>query len=209
MNKRIVKYIFIATMIIIIVIVLDYFNVLYFISKNLNFDFLNIFANSLIIVLMFCITYVLIEKRNLEIEIEKKKNKTNALYYMLMRSYINCQSTFEIINDPNILKNHIVPKCNFNATKDEFIEIQKNSPFEFNSQIIDMMLDGDVEKNLIMEYFSIKSMYNKYLNMKIVFFDIDDYKDEKSRELKKIIEKDKNELSSKLNNAMKKIDKLI
>lgn len=209
MNKRIVKYIFIATMIMSIVIVLDYFNVLYFISRNLNFDFLNIFVNSLIIVLMFCITYILIQKRNLEIETEKKKNKTNALYYMLMRSYTNCQNMFEIINDPDILKNYIVPKCNFNVTKDEFIEIQKNSPFEFNSQIIDMMLDGDVEKNLIMEYFSIKSMYSKYLNMKIVFFDIDDYKDEKSRELKNIIEKDKNELFCKLNNAMEKIDKLI
>lgn len=71
-KKMIGKYSLMASILMLIVGLLDYFNVLNFISKNLNFDFLNIFINALVIIFMFIITYLLIESKTLESEKEKK-----------------------------------------------------------------------------------------------------------------------------------------
>ncbi len=60
--------IFCAFLIICTVLTLDYFNTLIFISKNLNFEFLGIFTNFIVVILLFIITYILVEKKTFDIQ---------------------------------------------------------------------------------------------------------------------------------------------
>lgn len=209
MNKCRLKVTIIYVSSLLIFLLLDFFNILSFFTHKINSNYLGIYVEAATAVYLFFLTYFSVDKKINDNKKEEKDNKQDALYIMLMRSYINCKSTLDIINDPNILEKYVIPKCNFNVVKDDFIEMQKNSPFEFDDQISNMMIDGVVDKSLIIEYFNIKSMYRKYINMRIVLFDIEKYEDKKSKELKKLLEIDRDNLSSTLNKAIKNIDRFI
>ena len=90
MNKKdvitIIKFSLIAILIILIVGVLDYNNTFGNITMKLNFDFLNIFINALVIVFMFIITYLLIERKTFDNEEKIEKNKRGML---LRASHLN------------------------------------------------------------------------------------------------------------------------
>ena len=45
------------------------------------------------------------------------------------------------------------------------------APFENENIIMDLVKDGQITKKQIEEYFNIKSMFSKYITMRITFFD--------------------------------------
>jgi hypothetical protein len=188
------------------VLLLDYFNLFASISKNLNFGFLNIFVNSLVIVTMFFVTYNFVEKRTFDINLEQKNNKANVLYTLLLRTYNNCVSTLDFINNQEYFEKYFIPKCDFDSINDPFLQRQLSLPFEFDCEIINLMKDGVADKKILINYLEIKSLFRTYLNQRVVFFDIGKYDDKKSKELNKLINKDKIELEIKISEEMKKMN---
>ena len=85
-KKMIVNYSVVAGILILIVGALDYFNAMYFISENLNFDFLNIFVNALVIIFMFIITYILIDRKTLKNQERIENNKKGILLLLLEKT---------------------------------------------------------------------------------------------------------------------------
>ena len=65
-----------------IILFLDFSNILYFISKNFNYDFLSIFIPNIVLIFIFLITYFLIDKRNMEKEEKISNNQQNVLNIM-------------------------------------------------------------------------------------------------------------------------------
>lgn len=196
----------IDAIILLVVLLLDYFNFFASISKNLNFEFLNIFVNSLVIVTMFFVTYNFIEKRNFDINLEQKDNKANVLYTLLLRTYNNCISTLDFINNQEYFEKYFIPKCDFNAINDPFLQRQLSLPFEFDSEIINLMKDGVADKEILINYLEIKALFRTYFNKRVVFFDIGKYDDKKSKELNALINKDKIKLENRISEEVKNID---
>lgn len=79
------KLIMIFLIIIIVALIIDYYNVMYPISKNFNYNFLNILINSLVVIFVFLLTYYMIDKQTLEKTKRIENNKRNTLRILLMQ----------------------------------------------------------------------------------------------------------------------------
>ncbi len=180
--KKIIFYIIVALIILLIALVFDYYNIFSFISVNLNYDFLGILVNIIVIVLSFLVTYILIdsklmelEKKNTEQTIEQINNKIDVLLTLLKKTYDCCIEEIEIIDNPETLKKYIVPKMDFNSTSDKLFNNLKNIPFESENYIIELFCDGTISRKYLDGYLSVKNSYQKFINLRITFFDAENY----------------------------------
>ncbi len=107
-----------------------------------------------------------------------------------------------------ILEKYIISKCDFNATNDSFINNYINYPFNFENRIIDLTQEGIIDINYLNNYLEIKSLYIKYVNMKITFFDIKKSNKIEHIEIANLIDVDSNELKMKLDNEIKELKRL-
>ena len=206
--KRIITTIVIFLIIIVGVLLLDIGNILYFISKNINYDFLGIFIPNIVLIFIFMITYFLIDKRNMEKEEKISNNRQSVLNIMLKKTYYTCKEYLRIvINNPEIIEQYIIPKINQNETKKQpIIETQKNSPFNYDEQIMKMAYDGLVNKEVLENYLEIKSLFQSYVDMKITFYDIEKYKRRDTDELRNDLEEDNEKLNRLINEELGRID---
>lgn len=210
---KILILILIALISTIIVLILDYYGVLGFISSKLNYDFLNIYFNFLIIVVMFIITYNLVERKMLENEqkaVEREQeqidNKKNILLIFLKEAYQLCLDEIKMIDNQHLLENYIVPKIDFNATKDKIMENISNLPFESDEYIIEIFTSGAINKSFFEEYLNIKNKYRSFINMRISFFDAE--KSDRS-DLVVYIDSLRTTLYESINNQQKRINQEI
>lgn len=185
---KILKTIFISLVLIVIVILIDFFNLFSTISCKLNSSFLEIIINNIIIIMMFIITYFLIDKRNMEKDEEKRKNQEYVLKQLLVETYSECKKTIKLLDDNEILSKYIVPKVDFDKTDlDNVVVINlKNSPFKNESTILDLFKEGIFSTIHLHNYLRIKSEYQGYISIRITFFD----KEELTQNSKKKINED-------------------
>ena len=171
-DKLLLKVVCIFLISTIIVLILDYFNIFNFITKNLNFDFLNIFINSIIVIFIFVITYILVEQKSFDIQKDIEQKKIKVLVTLLLRMYYKCIENINLLQNQELLEKYIIPKCDFNSTNDPFVNNFKNYPFDFENRAIDLMQTGIMDVEYLDNYLNIKDLYRKYIDMRITFFDI-------------------------------------
>ena len=92
---------------------------------------------------------------------------------MLSETYKNCEDSLKTFNDDMMLIKYIVPKVDFNATIDPFIEQQKSFVFKYDNKILELVSDGVVDKKVLKQYINIRDTFSHYINMKVTLFDID------------------------------------
>ena len=170
-TKMIVNYSVVAGILILIVGALDYFNVMYFISKNINFDFLNIFINALVIIFMFIITYILIDRKTLKNQERIENNKKGILLLLLEKTYNECRNQIDVLDEQEMVEKYLIPKINFNSVDDPFIKNIKSKPFEYEDKIISLFSDGVLDKKYFKEYMNVKDLFELYIGWRITFFD--------------------------------------
>lgn len=170
---KILITIFISLILILITILMDFFNLFSTISCKLNSSFLKIIINNIIIIMIFIITYFLIDKRNMKKEEEKKKNQEYVLKQLLVETYTECKKTIKLLDNNEILSKYIVPKVDFNKTDfdDVVVTNLKNSPFKNENTILDLFKEGIFSTIHLHNYFRIKSEYQGYISIRITFFD--------------------------------------
>lgn len=191
-----------------IILFLDFSNILYFISKNFNYDFLSIFIPNIVLIFIFLITYFLIDKRNMEKEEKISNNQQNVLNIMLQKTYFTIKEYLRlVINNSEMIEKYIIPKINPNELDGKrIIDTQKNSPFSYDDQIMKMVYDGLVEKDILNNYIEIKNLFKSYVDMRITFYDIEKYKGEETKELRKVLEEDNLKLNKLLDKELQRID---
>ncbi len=102
MDKNTKKYILIFIIFTLVYLIIDYLNLptlLNIYIDNINSNLLNIFINSIIVIILYLITYLTIDKRT----IEKSKNKKDVYKQILINMYSECIQTLNLIHDENIL----------------------------------------------------------------------------------------------------------
>lgn len=190
-DKTIKKYIIVASIIIFIYLILDYFNIFSCITQNLNINLLNIIINSVVVIFVFLITYSLVDKRSFEKEEIVKNNKICTLNIMLNDVYSHCNKIIDMLDDDELMKKYIIPKIDFDSTQNQVEDNLKESPFKNEIYIVELFSDGIVTEEVISNYFKFKNLYQQYIGIKITFFDVTEYN---GKEMYNLILKDKIEL---------------
>lgn len=188
-NKKITpqKLIIIFLFIVVIVLIVDYSNILYPISKEMNYDFLNIIINAFAMILVFLLTYIMIDKKISDNAKIIDNNKRNTLLALLNQVTRECMITFNFINDKKSLETFIYLKNNFNNSIEEIL---KNKPFESEQYIINLFNDGISKFNNLEKYMYLKEKFQHYILLKFTFYNLDKFKEENVSgmyEAKKII----------------------
>lgn len=209
MNKKdvitIIKFSLIAILIILIVGVLDYNNTFGNITMKLNFDFLNIFINALVIVFMFIITYLLIERKTFDNEEKIEKNKRGMLLLLLEKVCDECLSQIKMLDEQEMVENYLISKINFNSTDNIIIENIKNKPFEYENRIINLFSDGILDKKYFKNYMNIKDCFESYVQWRITLFDA---KKSGRSDLVELVSSKKTEILNAVKKQQKEMKKL-
>ena len=192
MDKNTKKYILIFIIFTLVYLIIDYLNLptlLNIYIDNINSNLLDVFINSIIVIILYLITYLTIDKRT----IEKSKNKKDVYKQILINMYSECIQTLNLIHDENIL-NKIIKQVDGNAPiiENKIVNNLMNLPFENKDTILDFAKSGEIDVNTFQRFLNIQSDYRKYINMLIICFDRQEY-----------IEKLKVELLKKLNKEVK------
>lgn len=209
MNKKdvitIIKFALIAILIILIVGVLDYNNTFGNITMKLNFDFLNIFINALVIVFMFIITYLLIERKTFDSEEKIEKNKRGMLLLLLEKVCDECLSQIKMLDEQEMVEKYLIPKINFNSTDNIIIENIKSKPFEYENRIINLFSDGILDKKYFKNYMNIKDCFESYVQWRITLFDA---KKSGRSDLVELVSSRKAEILNAVKKQQKEMEKL-
>ncbi len=209
MNKKdvitIIKFSLIAILIILIVGVLDYNNTFGNITMKLNFDFLNIFINALVIVFMFIITYLLIERKTFDNEEKIEKNKRGMLLLLLEKVCDECLSQIKMLDEQEMVEKYLIPKINFNSTDNIIIENIKSKPFEYENRIINLFSDGILDKKYFKNYMNIKDCFESYVQWRITLFDA---KKSGRSDLVELVSSKKTEILNAVKKQQKEMEKL-
>lgn len=170
---KIIITVLISIITIIIILVMDYFNIFYRISSQLNSSFLEIIINNIVIITVFIVTYFLIDKRNMKKESEKRNNQEYVLRQLLMETYNECKKIIELLNRDEILRKYVVPKVDFNKTDADNVVIinLQNAPFKYDNLIMELFKEGIFSTSNLPNYLKIKREYQGYISNKISFFD--------------------------------------
>lgn len=89
-NNKLVFLIILISLIIIGMIIFDYFNILYknnIIISNFNIDVWDIIVNLMVVITLYFITYKKIDKKL----IEQANNKRDIAYLLLKKAYFSCK----------------------------------------------------------------------------------------------------------------------
>ena len=133
---------------------------------ELNMDFVSIVLSNAVVIILFIIAYHFVDKRN----IKALENKQELGLHLLKKAGDACEDYFNIMI-PQIVSDLIVPKVDFNSTKNKIVENLQNAPFDFDEQLMELFLDGTLTKVEMDLYTELKSQYGKYILSRITFYD--------------------------------------
>ena len=188
------KTIIISILLIVVITVLDYINMPTLLGmniSNINWDFYMGFLNVLAIIAMYVITYKLLDKR----AVKKEKNKKDISILLIKDCYEECYSYIKMLNEVNVEK-YIVPKIDFDSTNPKLIVNLQNAPFDNEDIIMDLVKDGQITRQQIEGYFTVKRKFRQYVNMRIITFDAPHIYMPLKEELLKTLDIEKSKISN-------------
>ena len=188
-NKELKMSIFFVVIAFIIYIVLDYINLLHVIGlefSNINMDLFVVIFNSFIVILLYLITYFMIDKKN----VEKEYNARRTAHILMSLSYKKCEEIICLFDNNDMISKYIVPKVDFDKilSDNPAANNLQNKPFVELEYILQLAGNGYIVDKRLEKYLSFISDYKLYISNKITFFDIDDANTAEQLALKKHIE---------------------
>lgn len=194
MKKRIILVIVICILLIISYFLFDYINVLSVSNintTNINYNFLSIFINNIVIIGLYIITYFIVDAKNIKIY----NNKKAIVKYMLVDDYNTCLSFRELYKDKTILstvvKNIDGDSFSFN---NEYLKNLKNVSFKNYTNIVNYSEQGIINVKILKQYFLIRENYFSIVSGYILTLNVNkEVKcaiDEKSKNLIEEIDKE-------------------
>lgn len=198
------KTFIISLLLIMGITILDYANVPAVIglnSSNINWDFYMGFLNVIVVISIFIITFKTLNKREIEIneqEIVREKNKYNVSLIFLKNCYEECTSYINLLNNNETVEKYIVPKVDFSSTDSKIVDNLQMAPFINENIIMDLVKDGQIEEDIVVEYLNIKRKYREYINFRITLFDSPQFYMQLKRELIALLDTEINKLSNQV-----------
>ena len=188
-------------------VILDYFDVpslMGLSSDRINMDFFSVFLNSVIVVVLYIITYYFIDRR----QIQKDTNAKDTADILLLYTYKECLDNLEMVSNREWVEKHIIPKVDGDLLISDNIVITKiqNIPFVSKGEILELSKSGHIGKNVFAKYLHIQKEYKHIVAMKIVFYDLIVPQTTEQRELLRNINDRKMKLMKMLTSEIKRLD---
>lgn len=171
-TKRLIGFSILITFLVLVgVFAVDYFNVFSRLGlniKNINWDAITLIAGNIVVILLFVITYFIVDSRS----IQKDKNQLMTAYLTLVGIYERCKDMVDIFSQED-LRTRAAQKCD----GDKLLHEDKshmhflNYPFENESIVYEFAGAGILSKTIFSEFITIKKHYQKYINVAIIFYD--------------------------------------
>lgn len=154
-------------------VILDYINVpalLGISSDRINMGFFDVFLNSVIVIVLYIITYYFVDTR----QIQKDKNSKDTADVLLLYTYKECLDNLRMVWNSEWVKKYIIPKVDGNkpVTENKIIMNLQHFPFASKGEILELSKGGYIEKVVLARYLHIQKEYNHIINMKIAFYDL-------------------------------------
>ena len=165
------KIIFVAIGISLIVLAIDYFNVLGMIgidTSRLNIDSVSLIVGNIIVVSLFFATNHIVDSRGLK----KEKNKRYPALIMLKNTYIVCRKNINFF-DKVENRTQVAKKCDFDTVVSEeptFVYYRKH-PFSYEESILNFSMEVIITPEEYDMYLTIKKQYEEYINHAISLYD--------------------------------------
>lgn len=173
-------------------VVVDYFNlpsVLGLKMYSLNWEFLAIILNAIVIILLYIVTYFALDKKS----IDREKNKNEIAIMLINKTYEDVKKQSNMMTIDTVRK-YILPKIDFNSVENTVISNITALPFINENLILELAKEGHISKNVLEDYFSVKESYSVYINSIVTFFDASDLYIPMKNELDQTIQKAANTL---------------
>lgn len=156
----------------ILLVVADYFNVFSRLGvdvTNLNLEFLSFVIGNGVVILLFIIAYVLVDRRS----IDKEKNKRKTALIILKGIYEHAVEVVELFADDEA-REAAAKKCDFDKviSQDPMQSFYRNLPFaEYDTTIIAYAQEGVLDAKELTTYLDVKKKYGSYINLSFLFLE--------------------------------------
>ncbi len=195
----------------VVYIILDYVNIPTFLGikmNNISYDLLSIFIDISVLILLYIVSYRIIDKR----QIDKDENAKQTANILIKASYDKCLRYLSIIDNQQLLEQYVIPKIDFNEAQldSPVAKNFQNNPFEEYASILSLAENGAVDKTDLLTYLEIEDLYKGYISNRITFFDIDkNARTNDQMKLKAIIARNREDLRNKLEEEIQRLDRII
>lgn len=192
--------VFLSIALFIIYLLLDYINfagILGLSINNINIDIFSVIFNTIVVIILYCITFYYIDFRQLV----KDKNSKDTAEILLKRTYEECLLNMDFLNNRDVVSKYILPKIDGNTLTSESKVLNnfKTGPFYSFEIIMTLSSGGYISKRDLDEYLEIKTKYRGFIELKIVFYDLTEAKYPEQQIMIDKINNDEKELRQKLN----------
>lgn len=175
MKNKTTKFIIPIVAVIIIYLILDYINLptlLGLTPANINIDLFGILLDAAIVLILYVISFYYIENK----QNEKDANARDTVSVLMEKTYQECWSNLEFLDNRAMISQYIIPKVDGNKTGEDnkIIHNLQTLPFSSFDSILSLATNGHVEKCKLSDYLEIKKEYQYLVNIKIIFFDLVD-----------------------------------
>lgn len=159
-------------------LIVDYFNVpsIFFNVKNINTSF----NNNIVTMLIFVITYLLINKKNIEKNSQDIQQKNNQREIALATFVDICKECKDIINIIRTFDNKQFAAVNNNET---ILKYYTDYPFKYSDIMYSFAQNGIITKDEYSQFMVIQRSYKGYITPKIVNYNNKNLKCNESDEL--------------------------
>lgn len=135
---------------------------------SLDYSFISVLVSNTVVIAIFVITYILIDKRSIRIQ----ENKRKVAIVALCEVYDKCYSTISMM-DNDWIRSNIATKINGQVPISEektIIQIH-NYPFSNDGMILQFATDGILSKDEYEEYIKIKKDHWSFVYQAVAFYD--------------------------------------
>lgn len=185
--KSMVKVVLIMLVINCVYFVADYFNVVSLLNidvQKINWDISSIVISNCVVIGLYLITYIFLDKRH----IEKEDNQRAVADMILLTTYESTLEIVELFENQEALES-AAKKCDFEKLEFQDLVLQQylNLPFQHNETIGEFAKNGIITAKEYKDYLSIKENYQKHIRIKLTFFDIELFHNYKKDDLMKLL----------------------
>lgn len=185
--------------------ILDYVNVPTLIGltpSNFNVDMFGIIFNSVIVLVLYVVSFYYIDNK----QNEKDANARDTVDTLIKKTYQECLGNLKLLDNKAIIEEFIIPKVDGNKSDldNKVIHNLQTLPFSSFDSVIDLAVNGYVEKDKLDNYLDIKKEYQYLVSVKITFFDLVNPKTDDQKALYYDILARDNVIKRKLNGFLNK-----
>lgn len=200
-NKRIITTLCLLIVIVLVLFVLDFFNIPSKWGLNpsvINMDFWSMFLSNGVVISLFIITFVLFDRKKLE----KEKLAEYAGIVLLRDTYQRCESFILILKETLKTNDEDKKTEKFSDNQLRFIA---DEPFKDNDKIFEYLGNGYISRKRYENYKEIKQSYETIINIKTINISVPELEKKLFDKLEIDLNNEQKDLKSILENLEQKI----